>query len=85
VDLRAAARHELGTLGDPADLIVCEAIITMQGARFTPRRLSFCQALLSGLAVFVWMSRERNNISKKMLVSDQAGAATRRQIKKTGG
>jgi hypothetical protein len=53
----------------------------MQGARFNPRRLF----ILSGLAVFVWMSRERNNISKNVLVSDQAGAATRRQIKKTGG
>jgi hypothetical protein len=81
VDLRAAARHELGTLGDPADLIVREAIITMQGAAVQPA----APFILKGLAALVWMSRDRNNISKKMLVSDQAGAATRRQIKKTGG
>ena len=81
MDLRAAARHELGTLGDPADLIVREAIITMQGAAVQPA----APCILTGLAAFVWISRDRNNISKKMLVSDQAGAATRRQIKKTGG
>jgi hypothetical protein len=81
VDLRAAARHELGTLGDPADLIVCEPIITMQGAAVQPA----APFILLGLAVFVWMLRDRNNISKNVLVSDQAGAATRRQIKKTGG
>jgi hypothetical protein len=81
VDLRAAARHELGTLGDPADLIVCEAIVTMHGAAVQPA----APFILSGLAALVWMSRDRNNISKKMLVSDQAGAATRRRIKKTGG
>jgi hypothetical protein len=53
----------------------------MQGAAAQPA----APFILSGLAVFVWMSRQRNNISKKMLVSDQAGAATRRRIKKTGG
>jgi hypothetical protein len=53
----------------------------MQGAAVQPA----APFILSGLAVFVWMLRERNNISKNVLVSDQAGAATRRQIKKTGG
>jgi hypothetical protein len=53
----------------------------MQGAAVQPA----APFILLGLAVFVWMLRDRNNISKNVLVSDQAGAATRRQIKKTGG
>jgi hypothetical protein len=57
----------------------------MQGAAVQPAAPVVFVGFLSGLAIFVWMSRDRNNISKKMLVSDQAGAATRRRIKKTGG
>ncbi len=43
LDLRAAARQRLGTLGDPADLIVCDRLIS-RAPRFIPRRLFFCGA-----------------------------------------
>ena len=41
LDIPASARRELGTLGDPADLIACE-LKTMQGAADIPRRLLLC-------------------------------------------
>jgi hypothetical protein len=48
VDLRAAARRKLGTLGDPADLIVREATI-IKALRLMPRRLFRFVVARSGL------------------------------------
>jgi hypothetical protein len=54
----------------------------MQGAAVQPAAPVVFVGFLSGLAIFVWMSRDRNNISENVLVSDQAGSATRRRIKR---
>jgi hypothetical protein len=56
----------LGTLGDPADLIVCAAIFTMQGAAVDSAAPFSCSV---GFAVFVRMSRNRNNIGGILLKS----------------
>jgi hypothetical protein len=61
----------LGTLCDPADLIACEAILTMQGVAVhsaAPFSLSVGLCRLR-LDVFVWMSWNRNNVGGNLLKS----------------
>ena len=74
MDLLAAARRRLGTLGDPADLIFCH-VMTIQGA-------AVGSAAPFVFGRFIVALRKRNNVALPGLMSDRANASTSPAIKR---